>query len=59
MKTLKITLLLALFLMVSSQTYKANTSLEAAKKADVQETTKTYYDLLAHTRDKVVLPTQG
>lgn len=59
MKTLKITLLLALFLMVSSQTDVTSINTESAKKADIHKTTESYLDLLAHTKDKVKVPTRG
>ncbi|TDU43116.1 hypothetical protein BXY82_0522 [Gelidibacter sediminis] len=55
MKTLKITLLLALFLTVSSQTDKT----PAQKEANTYEPAKTQYDLLAHSRDGIRIPTQG
>lgn len=55
MKALKITLMIALFVSVSSQT-----EVKLAKDAvDTYETTNTQYDLLAHLRDRVTIPTQG
>lgn len=55
MKTLKITLLLVLFVSVSSQTTKK----PAQDAVNTYETTKTHYDLMAHSRTKVQVPTQG
>ncbi|GFZ81970.1 hypothetical protein GCM10011531_10400 [Aquaticitalea lipolytica] len=55
MKTLKITLLLALFLSVSSQSDKTPTNDEA----NTYKSTKTHYDLLAHSKKDVLIPTQG
>ena len=55
MKALKITLLLALFLSVSSQTDKKPTQ----DSVNTYETTKTHYDLMAHSRTKATLPPQG
>ena len=55
MKALKITLLLALFVSVSSQTDKK----PAQESVDTYETTKAQYDLLAHSRNKVDLPSNG
>lgn len=55
MKALKITLLLALFLSVSSQTDQKPTQ----DSVDTYETTKTHYDLLAHTRLESKIPGQG
>lgn len=55
MKTLKITLLLALFLSVSSQSDKTPTNDEA----NTYKSTKTHYDLLAHNKEKISIPTQG
>ncbi len=59
MKTLKITLMLALFVVVSSQT--DNSFLEKTSQIEVkkQESTKTYYDLLAHSKDRIRLPSQS
>lgn len=59
MKTLKITLMLALFLMVSSQTDMNTINTQSAKNADIHKTTESYLDLLAHTKDKVIVPTRG
>jgi hypothetical protein len=59
MKTLKITLLLALFLTVSSQTDQTPSNSNTRKEANTQDATKPYYDLLAHSKDKIVIPTQG
>ncbi len=55
MKTLKITLLLALFLSVSSQSDKtpADQNVNTYKAGEAQ------YDLLAHTRKGVTIPNQG
>lgn len=57
MKTLKITLLLALFLLVSSQTDQvpSQTKSEATKI----EHSKTQFDLLAHSRSGIRIPQQG
>lgn len=55
MKALKITLLLALFVSVSSQTDKK----PAEDSVNTYETSKTYYDLMAHTREKIFIPSQG
>lgn len=55
MKALKITLLLALFFSVSSQTDTKPTK----DAVDTYETSKTQYDLLAHNRSKVDLPPNG
>ena len=55
MKALKITLLLALFVSVSSQTDKK----PAQESVDTYETTHTYDDVLAHQRDKVTVPDQA
>lgn len=57
MKTFKITLLLALFFMVSSQTDQApaQTNTEANK----YEQSKTKYELLAHSRVGIRIPQQG
>ncbi|MGJ8591908.1 MAG: hypothetical protein ACSHXF_05145 [Aquaticitalea sp.] len=54
MKSLKITLLVALFLSVSSQTNKQPTD-----DSVTTHETKTHYDLMAHNRNKVQIPTQG
>lgn len=55
MKALKITLLLALFVSVSSQTDKKPTQ----DSTNTYETTKTHYDLMAHSKIKVDLPPNG
>ncbi|WP_299399048.1 hypothetical protein [uncultured Gelidibacter sp.] len=55
MKTLKITLLLALFLTVSSQTDKTPTK----KEANSYVPAKTQYDLLAHSRTGIRIPSQS
>ncbi len=55
MKTLKITLLLALFLTVSSQTDKT----PSKKEVHTYKPAKAQYDLLAHSRDGIRIPTQG
>ncbi len=55
MKALKITLMIALFVSVSSQTDKK----PAQDSTSTYETTKTQYDVLAHLRERVTLPTQG
>ncbi|HLT32801.1 MAG TPA: hypothetical protein VKZ98_03340 [Aquaticitalea sp.] len=55
MKALKITLLIALFVSVSSQTDKK----PAQDSVDTYETTNTHYDLLAHAKKDITLPTQG
>ena len=57
MKTLKITLLLVLFLMVSSQTGTAPSPTKA--EANKYEQSKTQFDLLAHSRSGIRIPTQG
>ncbi|TXE09044.1 hypothetical protein ES711_03675 [Gelidibacter salicanalis] len=59
MKTLKITLVLALFLTVSSQTDKTPQKTDLQKEVNTLDTTKPYYDLLAHSRDQFVVPTRG
>lgn len=59
MKTLKITLLLALFLTVSSQTDKTPAKSTIQKEANTLDTTKPYSDLLAHSRDRFIVPTRG
>ncbi|MBJ7881487.1 hypothetical protein [Gelidibacter salicanalis] len=59
MRTLKITLLLALFLTVSSQTDKTTIENTTQKEVKNYDSTKPYYDLLAHSKDKIVIPTQG
>ncbi len=55
MKALKITLLVALFLSVSSQTDKK----PAKDSVDTYETTKSHYDLMAHAKKEIALPSQG
>lgn len=55
MKALKITLLLALFVSVSSQTDKKPTQ----DSVNTYENTKYHYDLMAHVRDGAKLPGQG
>lgn len=57
MKTLKITLLLALFLMVSSQTGQAPSTTQS--EATKYEQSKTQFDLLAHSRGGIRVPQQG
>lgn len=58
MKTLKITFLLALFVVASSQTAKVPTDSTTQKEVKVKEIAKPVYDLLAHTKDRLVVPTQ-
>ncbi len=55
MKALKITLLVALFLSVSSQTDKK----PAKDSVNTYESTRAHYDLMAHCRKGVTVPTQG
>ncbi|MEZ4855023.1 MAG: hypothetical protein R2812_00945 [Gelidibacter sp.] len=55
MKTLKITLLLALFLSVSSQSDKTPTE----QNVNTYKAGEVHYDLLAHNRKGIELPTQG
>jgi hypothetical protein len=55
MKALKITLLLALFLSVSSQTDKKPTQ----DSVNTYESTKSHYDLIAHSKGEIKLPGQG
>lgn len=55
MKVLKVTLLLALFLSVSSQTNKKPTQ----ESVNTYETAKTQYDLIAHSRTGAAVPSQG
>ncbi|MCK0114567.1 hypothetical protein [Gelidibacter sp. F63206] len=57
MKTLKVTLLLALFLTVSSQTEKAPS--QTKTEANKYEQSKTQFDLLAHSRNGIRIPQQG
>lgn len=60
MKTLKITLMLALFLTVSSQTDKMPSNKEMnAQEVNSKKSNKTELDLLAHTVRGVRVPTQG
>ncbi len=60
MKTLKITLMLALFVVVSSQTNKMPTEKEAnTQEVNIKKSNKTELDLLAHTVRGVRVPTQG
>jgi len=54
MKALKIVLLLALFVVISSQTDK-----KTADSADTHQTSKMHYDLLAHSRLKIQTPPNG
>lgn len=55
MKALKIILMIALFVSVSSQTDKKPTE----DSMSTYETTKAHYDLLAHNRAKVDIPGEG
>ncbi len=55
MKTLKIALMLALFVSVSSQTDVKPTN----DSVNTYETTKTHYDLMAHAKIQIILPGQG
>ncbi len=55
MKALKITLLVALFVSVSSQTDKNPDT----KEVNTYESSKTHYDLMAHNKKIISLPTQG
>lgn len=57
MKTLKITLLLALFLVVSSQTDQAPAQIKA--EANSYEQSDTQFDLYAHSRGGIRVPQQG
>ena len=50
---------MALFVTVSSQTDKTPSNSNTQKEANIQDATKPYYDLLAHSKDKIVIPTQG
>ena len=60
MKTLKITLLLALFVTVSSQTGKTTSDKEVEnQKISIQKSKKMEVDLLAHIVRGVRIPTQG
>lgn len=55
MKALKITLMIALFLSVSSQTEVKSTK----NSVSTYEKTKTQYNLLAHCRERGAHPRQG
>lgn len=55
MKALKITLLVALFLSVSSQTDKK----PSQDSVNTYETKRAHYDLMAHSRKGVDIPNQG
>ena len=55
MNALKITLLLALFVSVSSQTDKKPNQ----DSVDTYKTTKTHYDLIAHAKGEILVPGQG
>ena len=55
MKVLKITLMLALFVSVSSQTDKKPSD----DSLSTYENTRTQYDLFAHNKEKISVPTQG
>lgn len=55
MKALKITLLLALFVSVSSQTDKK----PAQDSVNTYETVKSHYDLMAHAKTQILVPGQG
>lgn len=57
MKTLKISFLLALFLTVSSQTYKAPEVTHIVKEAQI-ENFNSPYQLIVHSKDRIVIPTQ-
>lgn len=59
MKTLKITLMLALFVVVSSQTDQSSLENLTTNEIKKQESAKTYYDLLAHSKDKIRFPSQS
>lgn len=60
MKTLKITFLLALFLTVSSQTYKIPSGNETtSQEAAIEKNNKTELDLYAHMVRGIRVPTQG
>ena len=62
MKTLKISLLLALFVTVSSQTSKTS---KIIKENHIQmevknyDSSKSHYDLLAHSKDRIRLPSKS
>lgn len=55
MKALKIAVLLALFVSVSSQTNKKPTK----DSANTYEATESHYDLMAHARLESTIPGQG
>ncbi|MGV8815480.1 MAG: hypothetical protein ACOH2D_15365 [Gelidibacter sp.] len=57
MKTLKITLLLVLFVTVSSQTNQ--TPSQTTSEVNKYEKSKTEFDLLAHSRGGIRIPEQG
>lgn len=59
MKTLKITFLLALFLTVSSQTYKTPKVVQNQIEDEIQEAHKMPSNLIVHIKDRLVVPTQG
>ena len=60
MKTLKISLLLALFVVVSSQTDKMPSEKEMnAQEVNTKKSDKIEVDLLAHAVRGVRIPTQG
>lgn len=60
MKTLKITLLLALFLTVSSQTDQKPSSQEInSKEAKMQKANQTELNIMAHIVTGIRIPTQG
>ena len=60
MKTLKITLLLALFLTVSSQTDKTPSKKESnTKEVNMQKANQTELNVLAHIVTGIRVPTQG
>ena len=55
MKAVKITLLLALFVSLSSQTDKKPTQ----DSVNTYETSRTHYDLMAHNKKEIDIPGQG
>lgn len=57
MKTLKITLMLALFVVISSQTDKMPS--QTTSEVNKYEKSKTEFDLLAHSRGGIRIPEQG
>ncbi len=60
MKTLKITLMLALFVVVSSQTDKMPSQKEVnAQEVNMKKSNKIELDLLAHAVRGLRVPTQG